>query len=88
MANKWIMYAQQPFGSFRVTCHQSLAWAMESLRNYSRAVYCDDVTATLYAYDDESWREARAFESTGCPFDYPDKIIERGPRGALRITNA
>lgn len=89
--NRWIMYAQQsgPAGMFpRVTCHESLDWCLDSLKKYARDVHTDNVSASLYAYDDESWRQARNFQDVGCPFDYPDKLIERGPKGAFRVTNA
>lgn len=90
MANRWIMYAQinMPCNqSFRVTAHESLEWCKASLDKFSRAVGDDNVSATLYTYTDEAWRSAREFEEVGCPLDCADRIIERGPRGALRMVN-
>lgn len=91
MQNRWIMYASQVMPgntSFRLSCHQSLDWCKDSLAQFSREIYADDVYATLYPFTEEMWAEARKYEETGCPFDYPSKIIERGPRGALRIISA
>lgn len=88
MANRWIMYAQinMPGNiSFRVTAHESLEWCKASLDTFSRNVGDDNVSATLYAYSEEAWKSAREYEEIGCPLDYPDRIIERGPRGALKI---
>lgn len=85
--NRWIMYASQNFPgsmSFRVTCHESLEWCKESLEDFGRAVHAD-VSAFLYAYSDEAWKSAREYEEIGCPFDYPDRLIERGPRGGWRV---
>ena len=86
--NRWIMYASQNIPgnqSFRLTCHESLARCVESLDQFSRDIYADDVSAWLYVFDDESWYEARRYEDTGCPFDYPARLIERGPRGGWRV---
>lgn len=90
MTQRWIMYAQQIMPgnlSFRVTSHESLAWCKESLDRFSRAIHTDDVCATLYTYSDDAWKSAREYEDIGCPFDYPDRIIERGPRGGLVVKN-
>jgi hypothetical protein len=87
---RWIVYAQQIMPgnqSFRVTCHESLEWCKESFRRFSDAIGTDDVSASLYAYSDEAWQAAREFEGIGCPLDYPDRQIDRGPRGALVISN-
>ena len=45
----------------------------------------DAATATLYAFTPENWELAGEFERIGCPFDYPDYVIERGPRGGLKF---
>lgn len=86
--NRWIMYAETAIpGQFRVTAHESLKWCKASLERFSRDVGMEGVSANLYPYSDEDWKEAREFEKDGCPFDYPTYQIERGPRGALRIEN-
>jgi hypothetical protein len=46
----------------------------------------DNVSATLYAYSDEAWAEAEDFRRVGCPFDYPDRLLELGPRGGVKVT--
>lgn len=50
----------------------------------------DAATAHVYAYGDGdgSWELAREFERIGCPFDYPDYVLERGPRGGIRWQHA
>lgn len=47
-----------------------------------------NVCGTLYPYSEEDWASAEEFRGIGCPFDYPTKVIEMGPRGGVRITNA
>ena len=94
MARKyeWIVYFHQngigggmPGELSRV---RSLDEAKGALETFSREVYHDDVSATLYAYSDEAWESAEDFREVGCPFDYPDRLIERGPRGGLKVTRA
>ena len=87
--NRWIMYAQIDMAgnqSFRVTAHKSLEWCKTSLEKFARTMGMD-VSATLYPFDDESWKLARDFQDVGCPFDYASRKIERGPRGAFHIEN-
>lgn len=85
--NRWIMYASANMPgnlSFQVTCHESLEWCVESLERFERACGMD-VSASLYVFDDEAWKAARKFQDVGCPFDYPDRLIERGSRGGWRV---
>ena len=83
---RWIMYISQNipgntlFDLQRVT---SLDAARVAFADFCRAVYSDECSATLYAYTDEGWTEAESFRDTGCPFDYPDRVIERGPMGGI-----
>lgn len=87
-AYRWIMYVQQhipgnlSFGLYRCA---SLTDAREMFDGYCRSVGSDDCSATLYAYTDEGFESAREFEGIGCPFDYPDKVIERGPKGGVKV---
>jgi hypothetical protein len=88
---RWIMYLSQNIPgnmSFGLSRADSLASAREAFETFCEEVYSDDCSATLYAYSDEAWSSAEDFRDVGCPFDYPDKAIERGPRGGVRITNA
>ncbi len=88
---RWIMYAHQPygmqFGSFELTRHASLKDCADRMR-YNESATSGDWSASLYAYSDKSWAEAEEYREIGCPFDYPAKLIERGPRGGMRVTNA
>lgn len=89
---RWIMYTYQGFPgelTGRLSCHESLSWAAESLWRYSRAVYSYEATyAVLYPFTEEDWRSAREIERDGCPFnDGYSKRIEFGPRGGIRIEN-
>jgi hypothetical protein len=85
------MYASQDIPgsqSFRVTSHESLTWCTESLRKLAKALDTDNVSATLYMFSGPAWDKAREFERIGCPFDYPAKVINRGPRGGFRVVDA
>lgn len=87
---RWIMYMYQPMGgSFDVTRVASLEQARAELERYGRETYTyEEATASLYPYSEEDWAEAESFRDTGNPFDYPSKVIERGPKGGMRIINA
>jgi hypothetical protein len=86
---RWIMYMYQPMGSFDVTRVASLEQARAELERYGRETYVyEEATASLYPYSEEAWAEAESFRDTGNPFDYPSKVIERGPKGGMRIINA
>lgn len=87
---RWIVYVQQNIPgdlSFTLSRVSSLEAAREAIAEFSRDVGYDDCSATLYPYSEDTWREAQEFEDVGCPFDYPDRIIERGPRGGWRVAN-
>jgi hypothetical protein len=88
---RWIMYVQQNIPgnvSFDLVRVQSLDAARVAFGDFCRAVYSDECSATLYPYSDEDWAEAESFRDTGCPFDYPSRIIERGPMGGIKVVNA
>lgn len=88
--NRWIMYASivMPGNqSSKLTCHESLEWCKKSLESFSEQCGMDTVYATLYAYSDDAWLSAREYEDIGIPFDCPDRIIERGPKGGLVVKN-
>jgi hypothetical protein len=87
---QWIMYLHQngfgagmPGDLHRV---RSLEDARSAFETFCREVYSDDCTASLYAYSDETWESAEEFRNVGCPFDYPDRLIERGPRGSVKVS--
>lgn len=84
---RWIMYtSQNSFSdSFDLTRHASLKDARGHYEDYCKAVGANDCHATLYGHDEESWAEALDFKDVGCPFDYPAKVIERGPNGGVRV---
>jgi hypothetical protein len=87
--NRWIMYAHQGFPGelyARVTCHESLDWAKWSLKKYADAtVVREQASATLYPFTPEDWESAREMEKVGCPFGYPSRLIEFGPKGGIRV---
>ncbi|MFI2909481.1 hypothetical protein ACG2OD_14690 [Streptomyces sp. PDY-4] len=88
---RWIVYMYQPgpggmFGE--ITRAQNLRDALGALETYEREVYADGCTASLYAYSPEDWITAEDYRDVGNPFDYPSKVIERGPKGGMRIVNA
>lgn len=87
---RWIMYVSQNTPgnlSFTLERVTSLDAARFAYADYCRAVYTDECSATLYTYTDEAWAEAEDFRDTGCPFDYPDRLIERGPNGGIVVKN-
>ena len=65
----------------------SLDHAKEEFKAYRDAsgIEC---SGSLYVYDDESWALALEFAGVGNPFDYPDKVIESGPNGGIRVNAA
>lgn len=88
---RWIMYSNQdiPGGmTFDLTRHPSLREAVKFYREYCEAVFTDECSARLYLYFEEDWSSALDFKDSGCPFDYPAKLIERGPRNGVVIVNA
>ena len=94
---RWIMYLHDPLGSFDVQRVTSLDAAKAALIEYGRntGFYQDlqvggqyGCSGSLYPYSEEARAEAERFRDSGCPFDYPSKLVENGPRGGVRITNA
>lgn len=89
---RWIMYLHTPMpGDTSVTLRRvtSLTNALLELANFELASgFQGQCTATLYPYSEEDWKEAEEFATKGCPFDYPSKVIERGPNGGMWIVNA
>lgn len=93
---RWIVYLNQPMGGFEVERATSLEGAKQLLRNYSRNTgYYHDLqvsgqygcSAALYPYSDKDWAEAEEYAEIGCPFDYPSRALEHGPRGGVRVMN-
>lgn len=89
---RWIMYLHTPMpGDMSVTLRRvtSLAAAKDEVRRFERHTgFYDSCSASLYAYSDEDWAEAEEYATIGNPFDYPWKLIERGPRGGMKVVNA
>lgn len=91
----WISYTMQNIPgntSIDVNYHYTLADVREAYIDYCHAVGTDDVSMSVYfvAKDEEEamLSIAKEFEDIGCPFDYPSKVVERGPRGGVKIVNA
>ncbi len=90
MSYRWIMYTMQhmPGNVFSdLKRVDSLSEAVAEYDYFCKAVGTDDCSSTLYAYSEEAWESAEEFRNSGCPFDYPDRIIERGPNGGIRVNN-
>lgn len=84
---RYIMYVSQNMPgnvSFDLLRVHSLDDARCEYGKFCDAVGTDDCSAGLYAYSDDAWTEAGDFRDVGCPFDYPDYIIERGPSNGIR----
>ena len=91
MARKfeWIIYLSQNIPgnqSFDLQRATSIRDAQSRFEAFCYSVMSDDCVATLYAYSDEAWAEALDFRDVGCPFDYPDRLIERGARGGVKVS--
>lgn len=94
---RWIMYLYNPMGGFEVIRIKNLEQAKLELIIYGRSTgFYQDLqvggqygcSGTLYAYTKENWQDALEYEEVGCPLGYPSKLVENGPRGGVRITNA
>ena len=88
---KWIAYLHTPMpGDIGVTQRvTSLSGALCELVDFELASgFSEGCTAMLYPYSEESWAEAEEYATIGCPFDYPSKVIERGPRGGMKVLDA
>ncbi|MFJ2176417.1 hypothetical protein ACIOHE_26440 [Streptomyces sp. NPDC087851] len=94
---RWIMYLHDPLGGFDVQRVTSLDAARAALIEYGRNTgFNQDLQVTgeygcsgsLYPYTEENWASAMEYRDAGCPFDCPSKLVENGPRGGVRITNA
>lgn len=87
---KYIAYVQRDMPgdrSFDLHRFRKDSEVLEYLRELEDATG-DQWYASLYPYSTEGWRYAKDFETTGCPFDYPWKVSERGPRGGLKLVTA
>lgn len=73
--------------SFELLRFRKESEALDHLRELERETG-DEWSMSLHGYSTKDWFEAKSFEDVGCPFDYPWKISERGPRGGLRFVNA
>lgn len=87
---RWIvyLYVNSPAGSWDVVQAKNLREAVSALETWSEQMGTDDVSASLYPFTPDDWQSAMNFRDTGCPFDYPTKVIERGPRGGFSVKNA
>ncbi len=92
---RWIAYTSQNIPgnqSFELGFHSSLVNMRNAYLEYCDAVGTDDVSMSVYYVPaderDAMISVAKEFDGIGCPFDYPSKIVERGPRGGTRFVNA
>lgn len=94
---RWIMYLYNPLGGFEVMRVGSLVAAKAALVEYGRATgFHQDLQVSgeygcsgrLYPYTEENWGAAEEFRGMGCPFDYPSKLVQNGPRGGVRVVDA
>lgn len=87
---KYIAYVRRDMPgdrSFDLMRFRSDSEVLDYLRKMERETG-DQWSASLYGYTTEDWWDAKDFETAGCPFDYPWKVSERGPRGGLKLVNA
>lgn len=85
---RWIVYLHHPMTVFEVRRAVSIDDAKSLLQQYSEEAFVyEQATASLYPYSKEDWAEAKEYEEIGCPFDYPSKVMEFGPRGGIKVEN-
>ncbi len=89
----WISYTSQNIPgnqSFELDFHPTLGDAKATFKEFCEGVGTDDCIMTLYwcGGDAEMVKSAYDFALIGCPFDYPSKLVETGPRGGVKVTNA
>lgn len=87
---RWIGYIspESPDGrSFDLMRFRSDREALDALRAYESDTG-NAASLRLYHYTVLDWIDAKNFEDIGCPFDYPDYMSERGPRGGLKLVRA
>lgn len=87
----WISYTSQNISgnqSFELGFHTTLREAENAFREYRDGVGTDECSMTLYSTigdkDGEMVKAAKEFKNIGCPFDYPDRLIESGPEGGVK----
>lgn len=84
---RWISYSQLHVPGnqwFKLDRHESLTAARVAFEKFCRSSGYDS-SMTLYAYSTDAWESAKDFEDTGCPFDYPDRMLSRGPRNGVKL---
>lgn len=83
---KYIAYWGQPmFPGSEPYPYRSLKELREGFLEYCKGVGVDDCSGPVYGWSEEAWESAVEFAGVGCPFDYPWFIVERGPRGGIKI---
>lgn len=85
---RWISYTSANIPgeqSFRLGRHTSMADARAAYLKFCRDSGYDNSDMRLYGYSSDAWDSAKSFEDVGCPFDYPTKMITRGPRNGIKI---
>ncbi len=81
----WIGYFHQNAygGPGELMRFTSLHTAIAVYREICEALGSTDCSMSLYAYSDDAWELAGEFDGIGCPFDHPDRLIERGPHNGV-----
>lgn len=90
---RWISYTQQNIPgnhSFKLSFLSNLAQAREEFEEFCEEVGTEECSMSLYATNGDEGEggmihAAKEFDGVGCPFDYPDKMVERGTRGGIRF---
>lgn len=82
---RYIGYAHVAFGGFDVMGFSSIRAAREFMADDSQWA-----NMSLYAcvFDVDMWRDALDMRDVGNPFDYPDYVLSRGPRGGIIVERA
>ena len=85
---RYIMYIHYSMGGFDLKQAGSLSEVRRLFRRAGEQGGDENVSASLYPWSEADWAEAVEYDTIGCPFDYPWKIVEFGKRGGVVISNA
>lgn len=89
-AHNYILYVEQNFpGNVTFDLHEvnDVTTARELVEAAADELMID-CTGRIYPWTEENWALAREYANIGCPFDYPDFVVERDDNGDYYATRA
>lgn len=82
---RYIAYMHVPFGH---TGELMGFNSVRAVRDYFADSDYDNASVYACLFDVDMWRSALEYRETGCPFDYPTYVMDRGPRGGVVVERA